>query len=181
MDVEDLIKTLLPFGFIIFWIISSIAGAIKQKPVQTAKPVFQPAQNRPPLEFDFTDTDNLNANSRERDQESLQKIRKMIDQRAKAEKRKQKAEKASKSKEIQKQSASTNVSHLVSDHAAEVHLEHPFSRESSNYFQKPAKLKEHPLSKLVSQLKDPGQVQNAFILSQILGEPRALQNRPKRQ
>lgn len=181
MDIEDLIKALLPFGFIIFWVISSIAGAIKQKPAQTARPVFQPAQNRQPIDFDLADTDYIQAKSRERDQESLQKIRKMIDQRAKAEKRNQKSEKASKSTDLQKQSVSMNMSHLVSDHAAEVHLEQPFNQESTNFFQKPAKPKAHPLSKLVSQMKDPGQVQNAFILSQILGEPRALQNRPKRQ
>ena len=45
MDIEDIIKAIAPFAFIIFWVVSSVLGSIKQgQPARTSRPVFTPTK-----------------------------------------------------------------------------------------------------------------------------------------
>jgi hypothetical protein len=212
MDIEDIIKAIAPFAFIIFWVVSSVLGSIKQgQPAKTSRPVFtptkpvfnpKPASNPSPsvwetLRLDPEDEDDGEASPwRTRRQVQMdsetqpapetstyKQLRQFMEQRfaeAKAASAKPEPSKAFGSDEggerqsvNYNQSVGANLSHLVSDHSADVHLEKIQMGAAAVVTRMP----EGPYADLVSRLRNPQSARDALVMSIVLSEPKSKQSR----
>lgn len=110
------------------------------------------------------------------ERERLQKIKEKLD-RQKREAAVKKAKSESKKAESSPQPQTMLGFTHISDHSAEVHLEQSFDLHAKADALISAKTSQpSPHADLVRLLKDPKQARNAFVLSMILGEPKALSN-----
>lgn len=220
MDIEDIIKAIAPFAFIIFWVASSVIGSIKQaQPAKTARPVFKPpwaeaneprpAANQPlpaarpasvweSLVVDDEDEETYDEWRQEpppkrtverpiqrniaAELTAMERVRQLIEEKVAA----AKAASQPTGKPAAKiavgddsgdrqsinynQSVGANLSHLVSDHAADVNLG---QMGPAPAFVKAAP---QPYAELIGRLKKPDAARDALVMSIILGEPRSRQN-----
>ncbi|MFM7317132.1 MAG: hypothetical protein ACKO5E_09305 [bacterium] len=215
MDIEDIIKAIAPFAFIIFWVASSVIGSIKQgQPAKTSRPVFKqppwaeanqapkPAA-RPASVWESLVVDDDDVPYDEWQQEpppkrtverpiqrnfsaeltALERVRQLIEERAATASSTGKTAAPARPAEDDdsgdrqsvnyNQMVGANLSHLVSDHAADVHLQNLA----------PASLAEKSVAKpyadLMNRLKKPESARDALVMSIVLGEPKSRQ-RPLR-
>ncbi len=222
MDIEDIIKAIAPFAFIIFWVVSSVLGSMKQgQPAKTARPVFKPPwaeanEQRPsasqprPVARPASVWESLVVDDDE-DEETydewrqvpppkrtverpiqrniaaeltaMERVRQLIEEKVAAARNAagqsttqaaiNRAEEESPDRQSvnYNQSVVANLSHLVSDHAADVHLGQMGAAPAS------VKATPQPYAELIGRLKKPDAARDALVMSIILGEPKCRQQK----
>ena len=221
MDIEDIITAIAPFAFIIFWVVSSVLGSIKQaQPAKTARPVFKPpwaeaneprpAPNQPrpaarpasvweSLVIDEDEDDEWNQPPPARTVErpiqrniaaeltAMERVRQLIEEKVAAASAAAQPAARPVAKPVgvddsgdrqsvnYNQSVGANLSNLVPEHSADVHLEHLGPAPAS------VKAAPQPYAELIGRLKKPEAARDALVMSIILGEPKCRQQKIRRE
>jgi len=195
-NLEDVFEMLAPFAFLLIWIFSAVSGRTRENPpATTSRPVFAPAKTgpdqatvrpEPGRKIDWRDleaespyrnptfgTDPKTTSEEAERRERLQRAVRERQLREAAKARREAAESARRpAEDLSQTNKPVNLSHLVPDHAAEMHLEHSLTNQPAAQVQ--ATRKQNPLAaSVLTSAQDRDAVRKALIMSVLLGEPRS--------